>query len=231
MTDPSVARVLLALRVRGVVEGPAVAERVGLPVDEVVEVLRSCAAAGWVLRSEGRLPGWGLTAAGRRHGEHLLEVEVAAGGLRAPIESAYRRFLPLNAELLSICTDWQVLRVDGVEVPNDHGDAERDAWVLARLAGLHADASHLTRSLGDLLDRFAGYHPRLDAAHRRVASGAHEWLTRPTIDSYHTVWFELHEDLLATLGRTRSDERTTARVAGATPAAPAERSAAHEEYA
>jgi hypothetical protein len=27
------------------------------------------------------------------------------------------------------------------------------------------------------------------------------------IDSYHTVWFELHEDLLATLGRQRSQER------------------------
>jgi len=26
------------------------------------------------------------------------------------------------------------------------------------------------------------------------------------IDSYHTVWFELHEDLLATLGRRRGDD-------------------------
>ena len=26
------------------------------------------------------------------------------------------------------------------------------------------------------------------------------------IDSYHTVWFELHEDLLATLGIERSSE-------------------------
>jgi len=44
------------------------------------------------------------------------------------------------------------------------------------------------------------------ASHALVA-GEHTWLTRPTVDSYHTVWFELHEDLLATLGRTRSDER------------------------
>ncbi|CAN5866644.1 hypothetical protein BH23ACT4_BH23ACT4_11090 [soil metagenome] len=26
-------------------------------------------------------------------------------------------------------------------------------------------------------------------------------------DSYHTVWFQLHEDLLRTLGISRDDER------------------------
>jgi pyruvate,orthophosphate dikinase len=53
-----------------------------------------------------------------------------------------------------------------------------------------------------------------------VADGSHEWIARPTIDSYHTVWFELHEHLLATLGRTRTDERT-----------PEPAPAPHEEYA
>jgi hypothetical protein len=28
------------------------------------------------------------------------------------------------------------------------------------------------------------------------------------VDSYHTVWFELHEDLLCTLGLERSSETT-----------------------
>ncbi|MDQ1375434.1 MAG: hypothetical protein QOJ09_2772, partial [Actinomycetota bacterium] len=28
----------------------------------------------------------------------------------------------------------------------------------------------------------------------------------PLIDSYHTVWFELHEDLLSTLGIERGSE-------------------------
>jgi hypothetical protein len=30
------------------------------------------------------------------------------------------------------------------------------------------------------------------------------------VPSFHTVWFELHEDLLATLGLERSDERDEA---------------------
>ena len=33
-----------------------------------------------------------------------------------------------------------------------------------------------------------------------------EWITSPTRDSIHTIWFELHEHLLATLGRDRTTE-------------------------
>jgi hypothetical protein len=38
------------------------------------------------------------------------------------------------------------------------------------------------------------------------------------IDSYHTIWFELHDDLLATLGLERADERR--RQGGSTGAEP-----------
>ena len=58
------------------------------------------------------------------------------------------------------------------------------------------------------LARFAGYSQRLRGALERVTEGERDWFTKPTIDSYHTVWFELHEDLLATLGLERSKEAT-----------------------
>ena len=32
------------------------------------------------------------------------------------------------------------------------------------------------------------------------------WLARPIIDSYHTVWFELHEELILVSGLTREGE-------------------------
>ena len=37
-------------------------------------------------------------------------------------------------------------------------------------------------------------------------NGEPAWVTRPRVDSCHTVWMELHEDLLATLGIDRGDE-------------------------
>jgi hypothetical protein len=38
---------------------------------------------------------------------------------------------------------------------------------------------------------------------RRVDRGERRWVDAPRIDSCHTVWFELHEDLLASLGLER----------------------------
>jgi hypothetical protein len=43
-----------------------------------------------------------------------------------------------------------------------------------------------------------------------VLTGDHDWFTKPILASYHTVWFELHEDLLATLGLDRASETAAA---------------------
>jgi pyruvate,orthophosphate dikinase len=44
-----------------------------------------------------------------------------------------------------------------------------------------------------------------------VADGSHEYIASPRIDSYHTVWFELHEDLILLAGRTREEETAAGR--------------------
>ena len=53
------------------------------------------------------------------------------------------------------------------------------------------------------------YAERLDAALRRARDGDMSWLTRPMVDSYHTVWFELHEELIGLAG---SDARHRGRI-------------------
>jgi len=67
-------------------------------------------------------------------------------------------------------------------------------------------------------DRFVGLAPRLapyperfGSALARVRAGEHTWLARPMIDSYHTVWFELHEDLIGLAGLTRAGEAAAGR--------------------
>ena len=59
-----------------------------------------------------------------------------------------------------------------------------------------------------------GYGSRLSSALAKVQGGDGDWFTKPTIDSYHTVWFELHENLLATLGIERGREGSSARRGG-----------------
>ena len=41
------------------------------------------------------------------------------------------------------------------------------------------------------------------AVHDRFRAGDPSWVDRTGADSCHTVWFELHEDLIATLGLRR----------------------------
>jgi hypothetical protein len=60
--------------------------------------------------------------------------------------------------------------------------------------------------LASAMTRYHPYEPRFGAALAKLDAGEREWFTKPLIDSYHTVWFELHEDLLSTLGIERSQE-------------------------
>src|SRR5690606_31057819 len=152
----------------------------------------------------GRLVGWNLTAEGRGEGERLLAEERDAAGVRSTVEDLHARFQPLNVELLDLCTDWQLRTVDRESRPNDHSAPEHDAAVLERLERLHERTRVWLAELGAALPRFGTYSDRLAEALRHVRSGRTDWFTRPVIDSYHTVWFELHEDLLATLGLERT---------------------------
>lgn len=114
----------------------------------------------------------------------------------------YERFLPLNTELLKICTAWQ-LRDDGNS--NDHSDRAYDFRVLERLDRLHARVAPLVTRLGDSVPRFAGYATRLAEALDRIAADR-QWMASPRCDSYHTVWMQMHEDLLGAIGASRAEE-------------------------
>jgi hypothetical protein len=74
--------------------------------------------------------------------------------------------------------------------------------VLERLIALDADAQALCARLGAVLQRFSHHGPRLAAALARARSGELDLIT-DSLDSYHSVWFQLHEDLLVTLTISR----------------------------
>jgi hypothetical protein len=197
--------VLHGLRLRGFGEAAAVADLTGLDVDDVTKHLEALNADGLVLHRDGRLPGWALTAAGRAEQERALAEEADAAGARPAVQDAYERFLGINTELLEVCTAWQ-MRGDAL---NDHSDAVYDSGVVARLEALHQQLGPILDDLERALVRYEGYRPRLEAALAKLREGDNDWFTKPMIDSYHTVWFQLHEDLLNTLGIDRSAEGST----------------------
>jgi hypothetical protein len=149
-----------------------------------------------------RVPkGLRLTREGREL--HTQWARIREEAIEAAVERAYTRFLDLNRELIRVCNDWQV-RPGGV--PNDHADPTYDWSVIDRLVVIDDRVAPILRSTATNVARFGSYRPRLRSARERVHEGEHEWLTSPRIDSYHTVWMQLHEDLLLALGRDRASE-------------------------
>lgn len=115
-------------------------------------------------------------------------------------------FVALDGRVKDIVTAWQMRQIDGEPVLNDHSDEAYDASVLARFAEVHEDAESGLRSVCDGLPRLTIYLERIALAARLTAEGDHLYIASPRVDSYHTVWFELHEDLILLADRTRQDE-------------------------
>ena len=92
--------------------------------------------------------------------------------------------------------------IDGVVTPNDHSDEAYDGRVLDRFAEFDLRADPICADLSGALARFSLYRVRLADALTRARSGALDYVA-DNLESYHTVWFQLHEDLLATLGLPR----------------------------
>jgi hypothetical protein len=205
VTRPSDARLLVlhGLRLKGFAGADDVAAVVHVPHEEVSRHLDDFQAASLVLYREGRLTGWALTPAGRSEHERLLAEELSANGCRPTVEGAYRRFLALNPDLLTVCTAWQM---KDEATLNPHDDEDYDSAVIDRLADLHDQVEPVLVDLESEFLRYATYRPRFSNALDRVRDGERDWFAKPMIDSYHTVWFQLHEDLLNTLGIERSKE-------------------------
>jgi pyruvate, orthophosphate dikinase len=120
-------------------------------------------------------------------------------------------FHAFDLRVKEIVTAWQVRDVGGEQVFNDHTDPEYDAAILARLASLHDETVEWLAPLAGQLRRYAAYRSRLERALTSARTGDQRYVASPRVDSYHSVWFELHEDLIRLAGRRRSDESSAGR--------------------
>lgn len=198
--------VLHGCKLKGFSEPSAIGPVIGMKPPAVTKVLQGLVKEGLVKHLEGgRISGYALTPDGKAEQVKLSAEDLAASGARDVIEGCYQEFLSLNADLLSVCTAWQVRDLDR-NILNDHSDRDYDNGVIKRLADVHAGVSPIAARLSGVAERFRHYEPRLKVALDKVKKGNQEWFAKPIIDSYHTVWMELHEDLLSTLRIDRASE-------------------------
>ncbi len=132
------------------------------------------------------------------------------GDLRSVPEfvQAYEDFEAVNLTLKALITNWQVVEIQGSAVANDHADKAYDDAIIDRLGRLHERAEIVLAALARHLPRLKIYRDKLTAALERAEDGAIEWVSDARIESYHTLWFELHEDLLCIMGRERDENGT-----------------------
>jgi pyruvate,orthophosphate dikinase len=144
-----------------------------------------------------------LGAQGRAHASDLLERERAATDLVALSAFYEGAFRPMNHDLKTIVTAWQV-RPDGSI--NAHDDLAYDADVVDRVVALHRRFVDADGALQRAAPRLGAYTARLAAAVDRLRRGESMFLAGPLIDSFHTVWFELHQELIDLLSIDRLSE-------------------------
>ena len=200
MADPYL--VLHGLAIKKHADAAAVAAAVGLSEAEVRVVLDDAVAKGRAAHSG---EGYTLLPAARAALDGAYSRLYAAQRADAAFIAAYERFETINRDLKALMTAWQTIEIDGQSVLNDHTSKDYDDRLIDRLGALHERAEAVLRQLGAGLPRLALYADKLEAALDKAEDGAVEWVSGARIESYHTVWFELHEDLLRVLGRSRRE--------------------------
>lgn len=210
MTRPSgpQLRLLHAVRVLGFADSAVVAHHAGISLDNADQLLNDAKSQGWVQHfAFADLGGWSLTETGKAESQRQLAAERADADPENVVAAVYRDFLPLNARLLRAVTDWQIKPTSEDRLaPNLHTDPNWDARILDELAALSAELAPIAGRLSGVLARFGGYASRFESAVRKARSGEVNWVDKTDVDSCHRVWFQLHEDLIATLGIDRHTE-------------------------
>jgi hypothetical protein len=196
---------LHAVRVKGMADEVEISQRFALDPELVYELLLDYEAYGWTSRvAFADVKGWALTDGGRAENERRLAAELDQTGTRSEVDAAHSGFIALNARFLATVTNWQIRPKPADPLAaNDHTDLGWDERVLDDLRRIEVELRPVSQQLAAALERFSGYAERYSAALDRVNRGERAWVAQPKIDSCHTVWVELHEDLVATLGMPR----------------------------
>ena len=199
--------VLLGVRLRSFGSAEAVAEA-ARPGGRATSASGSAGSSrpGWSAIAIGPSPAGMLTADGRAEGERRLAAELDDVGARAAVAGAYARFLAVNQPCStpapagscapSTAAPWSTTTPTPATTPRCWPGSSPSTTRCSRWW-----PTWPRRSLASVATA-----PGCPAPWPRCRAATLDWFTKPTIDSYHSVWFELHENLLATLGIERATE-------------------------
>lgn len=194
--------VLHGLAIKKHADASDIAGLTGMPVNVVARHLEQATASGRAVEANGKYLLGPLTriALESDYSRQYADARTDTGFM-----AGYEAFERINVQLKALITEWQTLEVGGQRVANDHSNRSHDTKVIDRLGDLHERADAIFAQLVRTVSRLGYYRKHLLAALEKAEDGAIEWVSDAKIESYHTLWFELHEDLLRIVGRTREE--------------------------
>lgn len=196
---------LRCIRLKGLADVPLIASVTGLAEPQVSQDCAALAERGLLVATARGLQ---LTTDGRGLLTELIGIERTTIN-DDDLQAAYVAFCGVNDQLKAVVSAWQMRQKAAGNATQEASPQERA--IIERLVGVDAATVPVFTTLTALVPRLARYRIRLDQALDRIVAGDFSFIARPIIDSYHTVWFELHEDLLGLTGRTRAEEAAAGR--------------------
>jgi hypothetical protein len=194
---------LMAAKLKGRATADLAAAYAGIPADDAKVRIRHLVDIGLLTGDEHVR----ISSDGRARIDDLLAAERAAID-RAVLAEAYEEFDSHNTTLKSVVKSWQMKDATTL---NDHTDTAYDAKVIEQLVAMHHYFQPLLQRMIDAAPRLAPFADRFGKAITALQGGDYTYVARPIMDSYHTVWFELHEELIGLLGLSRAEEAAAGR--------------------
>jgi len=201
MTESEFA-VLNTIVLKKMTRAAVVADLTGLPLADVNATVATLEGEGAIFRMDADVM---VTETGTAMAKDSAGQMYAQLRDDPDIERWHTRFEPLNRQLLRAITSWQTIDVGGARVPNEHADAEYDEKVRSQIDAIVTKMGRLLDELGAKVPRLLRYRERLMDALARADAGDARFISDVRVDSIHSIWFEMHEDVLLVLGKERND--------------------------
>jgi hypothetical protein len=111
----------------------------------------------------------------------------------------------VNKQVLSLTTAWQTVEVAGERQQNDHSDSDYDAKIIDKLGAVLDRTATVLAPLTAAQPSVDRFLTRIADALTRAEDGELDYVSSVRIDSFHTVWFQMHEHILRITGRERDE--------------------------
>jgi len=193
MNETTDLRLLQALRLRGRSDASRVAESYGEDEAATADHLNRLAAQALVDEKNGTFV---LSKAGESLRARLIASERSQLD-DSSLQALYADFSCVDPAFKRLVADVQL------------GQIER-ADAAQHLAPIHQQLQPLLDRASALIPRLSLYASRFQDALQALQGGDGRYLASPLVESYHSIWFEWHEELIQASGRTRAQESSKA---------------------